>query len=278
MINDAVNPFDLSYICDWVFHTYVGDKTENIGKTGIILCYSSSHNLEACLDSLHPHGKYILIFRDSDNPLVDAHVIKHPNIVYWFATNCVSTLPNVEAMPAGIFCGSKLSTQITQEKIRECNNTNLDIKNEVFACFSINNRSERELAAEFAKQTPYISWYEKLNADIFYKEMKQHNFALSPFGCGEDCMRTWEALALGIIPIVKAHRSTKRNEYWSRITGGKSIYHWFNDMPIALIDSYEEITEAWLNEQKGVAKTKSCDRLRIGYWNDRIRTVVKDIL
>ena len=34
--------------------------------------------------------------------------------------------------------------------------------------------------------------------------LSNYAFVLSPFGCGMDCHRTWEAICLGSIPIVKA--------------------------------------------------------------------------
>lgn len=65
----------------------------------------------------------------------------------------------------------------------------------------------------------------------------QYQFVLSPHGAGLDCHRTWEALLLGCIPIVK--RATINDLFidlpvveindWSEITRAK-LSHWFNEI------------------------------------------------
>ena len=62
---------------------------------------------------------------------------------------------------------------------------------------------------------------------MYYSELKRHHFALSPRGNGMDCFRTWEALALGVIPIIK------RSGPFDRLYEG---------MPVLLVDRWEHVT------------------------------------
>lgn len=61
--------------------------------------------------------------------------------------------------------------------------------------------------------------------------MLKCRFVLSPDGNGMDCHRSWEALYLGRIPVM---RRTRFHE---------AVYR---DMPVLLVDSFEEISEALL--------------------------------
>jgi hypothetical protein len=65
-----------------------------------------------------------------------------------------------------------------------------------------------------------------------WKNMTQFAFVLSPFGNGMDCHRTWEALLCGCIPIV---RTTVFCEL-------------FEDLPVLVVEKWEDITPALLKQ------------------------------
>jgi hypothetical protein len=50
-------------------------------------------------------------------------------------------------------------------------------------------------------------------------------FVVSPEGAGMDCHRTWEALLLGCIPIVKKN----------------ALARLFTDLPVLLVDDWQEV-------------------------------------
>jgi hypothetical protein len=56
--------------------------------------------------------------------------------------------------------------------------------------------------------------------------MAAHAFVASPHGNGLDCHRTWEALALGCIPIVKRSPIDKV----------------FQGLPVWIVGSWKEVT------------------------------------
>lgn len=57
-----------------------------------------------------------------------------------------------------------------------------------------------------AKLPRDIMWYEPSKAprEVCWDHMTQMQFCASPHGNGLDCHRTWEALCLGCVPIVKS--------------------------------------------------------------------------
>jgi hypothetical protein len=96
------------------------------------------------------------------------------------------------------------------------------------------------------------------NLRNIYKRNRQYPFWLSPRGGGLDCHRTWEALYLDIIPIV-----------WNN-----SLNVLYDNLPVVIINGYEELNEkllcAKLNEisTKKLSKEKvyEYEKLRNAYW------------
>jgi len=85
-----------------------------------------------------------------------------------------------------------------------------------------------------------------------------YQFVLSPHGAGLDCHRTWEALLLGCIPIVKA---AKLNDL-------------FTDLPVIVVNDWREISPVLLKEsiQKLRQPNNGMNKLLMRYWKKQITT------
>jgi hypothetical protein len=91
-----------------------------------------------------------------------------------------------------------------------------------------------------------------------YERNRQYPFWLSPRGGGLDCHRTWEALYLDIIAIV-----------WKN-----SLNVLYENLPVLIINNYEELNERFLLEKlneiskKKLSKKKiyQYEKLRNAYW------------
>jgi hypothetical protein len=91
-----------------------------------------------------------------------------------------------------------------------------------------------------------------------YERNRQYPFWLSPRGGGLDCHRTWEALYLDIIPIV-----------WN-----SSLNILFENLPVLIINDYEELNEKFLYEKLNEISKKKLsqekvyqyEKLRNAYW------------
>ena len=86
-------------------------------------------------------------------------------------------------------------------------------------------------------------------------------FVISPHGGGYDCHRTWEALALGCIPIVKS----------------SPIDPVFDGLPVFIVKSWSEVTLAKLREVRFLFAHRkwSMERITLAYWASRIRNVTQ---
>ncbi len=92
-------------------------------------------------------------------------------------------------------------------------------------------------------------------------------FVLSPPGNGIDCWRTWEALAMGAIPIVL----------------NTTIASLYVDMPIMVVQNWSAVTDRAMAEfEKTIAFDRNGIPLRpklwASYWWDLIENTRKNIV
>lgn len=95
------------------------------------------------------------------------------------------------------------------------------------------NPADREEASIVANSSSLFELLpNRLPREDFWMTMRQFRFVLSPLGAGLDCHRTWEALALGCVPILKK----------------TSISSLFEGLPILWVDDYRDINAALLDK------------------------------
>ncbi|WP_319529134.1 hypothetical protein [uncultured Cohaesibacter sp.] len=89
-----------------------------------------------------------------------------------------------------------------------------------------------------------------------WKLNSAYAFTLSPLGAGLDCHRTWEALLLGTIPIVTT----------------SPIDPLYENLPVVILRSWSELTEARLKEEFDRLTEGQYDffRLDLAYWMAKI--------
>ena len=120
---------------------------------------------------------------------------------------------------------------------------------------------EREFVySHFAK----FSWCKKSNPKnlgSYLTDMIAAKFTLSPRGNGIDCHRTWEALLMGAIPIVRS----------------SSLDPLYKDLPVLIIDDWEDVTENFLQEEYNLIKNKTfrMEKIYLQYWIAEIRRVAQ---
>jgi len=111
---------------------------------------------------------------------------------------------------------------------------------------------------ETAKHSIVFPLKKKMPQEAFFGELKKHRFVLSPPGNGLDTHATWEALLCGCIPIVPR----------------SGLDRVFEDLPVWLVDNWEEVTDASVKEKEeyflaGNKKYK-WEKLYQSYWAERI--------
>jgi hypothetical protein len=96
----------------------------------------------------------------------------------------------------------------------------------------------------------------------YYDDLLSSQFVLSPLGLETDCVRTWEALALGCIPIVEHN----------------FIDPVFEGLPVVFVHNWEEIDERFLKEKYEQLKDlPHSDKIYFDYWNNQIKDAQRRI-
>lgn len=235
--------------------------------------------------------RFILVTNNSDLTIPDDvekeffAIILNPYLIHWFAQNFLLDHPLVSRIPIGLdyhtLIPSRKQSFAWSQPERHSWGIKMDPilqeKQLITLASTAKPFWEREQKAyanfQFLMTTRYgkvdrIDAYQTVPKDLVYYEpakcvrdicwnnMTRYAFVLSPHGNGLDCHRTWEALCLGCIPIVKS----------------SGLDPLFKDLPVWIVYSWKDVTEenmkCIINEFR--ERTFRYERLTTGYWTDRI--------
>lgn len=211
--------------------------------------------------------------------------INNKNIIHWFAQNCVLTShPKLSQIPLGLDYhtmeankvpewGPQMSPQMQEmflKNIHHASKPFWERERKAYGSFQflMTTRYGKKDRQDALNGVPKdLVYYEpkKINRTQSWKTQSKYAFVLSPLGNGYDCHRTWEAMMLGCIVIMK------HNPIDALFT---------EDMPILLVDEWTDITQELLD--KTVETYKQCvadktfkeDKLTLKYWVDKIHNKV----
>jgi len=171
------------------------------------IIFVSAERTEEFLRNKHPQisNPYILITHNGDNH-VDARMeaMMDDKILKWFAMSVLVKNPKIIPIPAGLENLSYYHNGVTSffDKFKK----NLPTKkNRTLYGFTIaTNRAERQPAYDFLSKSPLADalrgWPEPKK---YLKTLRQYKFVASPPGNGIEGHRTWEAMYMRTVPIVK---------------------------------------------------------------------------
>lgn len=95
---------------------------------------------------------------------------------------------------------------------------------------------------------------DKMPREATWRTMSQYAFCASPHGHGLDCHRTWEALALGCIPIVKS----------------SALDDLYAQFPVWIVNDWSEVTLGAMRARIATMSECSLDSLRLERWTMEI--------
>lgn len=235
-------------------------------KDGDII-YVNTPYLSYFFNEIHPYifNKYILVSHGGDDsvPGQKAAFLNDDKIIAWFAVN-VDWInhPKLFHVPLGFAnaaweWGNKKVLHEVEEKINKGllqrdkllymnfnKSTNVPLRSAVYDIFA-NKRFCTK-----AKPKPFRS---------YLHELAHYKFIVSPHGNGLDCHRTWEAILVGCIPIVKT----------------STLDPLYNDLPVLIVNDWEDVTEDLLNRKYIEFSQKPYDfrKLTINYWVEKIQAM-----
>jgi hypothetical protein len=205
--------------------------------------------------------RFLLISHNGDRN-IDASFAKladDPRIVAWFAQNAIIRHPKIIPLPIGLENRKKHNNGIVRDYDRLRKRPIQKAMKILYAFNVATNRAEREPVLEVMRSMTLAEGPRWSVSRSYRANLASYCFTLSPPGNGFDCHRTWEALYLGVVPIVKR----------------SAFFEAFPGLPALFVDDWHEIT-AWTEESLRNSfaelspKIPSCPYLWMDYWERRI--------
>lgn len=214
-----------------------------------------------------PHP-YILISADVGDWVPDPMLKKllyDPKVAAWFCRNIVfSHHPKIFQIPMGTDFSLFNFDTYQIEGLLDISARHVEKRHLLYMNYFMRKHGDRIRIAEMFENKPYCFTKIRSNEPFretpllqYFEEMASSKFILSPIGYELDCVRTWEALVLGSIPIVER-------------TFLDPIYE---ELPVLIVDDWDEITQPFLEKKYEELKHRSRQKAFFPYWERQIREV-----
>ena len=130
--------------------------------------------------------------------------------------------------------------------------------NKIYVNFDINadRFGQRRDCLKKIQPSLLAMYQEKQKRTQTWINTTKYAFVVSPYGQGMDCHRTWDALILGSIPILKS----------------KEFVNMFKDLPVLFVEDWNQITQQLLDDTIENFKnmTFNYDKLTLDYWRQLV--------
>jgi len=256
-------------------------------KEGCTL-YIKVYSMRDFIDN-HAHNikvPFVLVTGDGDLGVQDIFpdetsyitFLNNPMLIHWFSINTIFKHPKITLIPYGldyhtmtrerkdVYWANEVLTSVEQEKqLMEINKQARPFWEREYKCYvncnfltSTRYGNDRIQAINsISNELMYIepSPTSRLNS---WRAQTKYAFVLSPHGNGLDCIRTWEALILGCIPIVKKSR----------------IDDLYEGLPVLIVDKWSDINRELLDktiiEFRQKYDSYKFEKLTLKYWSNLI--------
>jgi hypothetical protein len=239
----------------------------------IYVCADSINTFVDKIDSINCNFKLVSGYGDVtiSNEFIEKlkDLMNSPKLIKWYSQNCIATHPKLVKIPIGLDYHSDqdqingyLSPMKHEEKILQIVNNCIPFykrKAKAYANYHFRleyqNNDRKDAYQNINKDLVY---YIPNRTERFetYKEQTNYAFVISPHGNGLDCHRTWEALILGCIPIVKK----------------SELDDLYSELPVLIVNEWSDLTQELLNNTINEFKNKkfNYDKLTLKYWINKI--------
>jgi hypothetical protein len=246
----------------------------------LISIYVCSDGLPYFASHILPKMKkrFTLVSGDSDLSISEAKlgdafltIATHPLLHTWFAQNLDTVFPKLEPLPIGldfhstwsdpkIWGGGFLLPHLQEAQLRKIMiESNIPSSRKPYAyCDWLENlgRGDRQECLNQIQRDCCAIQEERTSRIQTWVNQSHYQFVVSPRGEGIDCHRTWEAIALGCIPIVtKSHLSQL-----------------FSALPVVQLNHWGDLDESLMQDELKKISTKKLNfsLILLSHWKDRI--------
>jgi hypothetical protein len=196
--------------------------------------------------------------------------------IQWFAQNCQDSCNNlITPIPLGIdyhtlqtrehYWGPKQTAEEQENGLHNVISNFQEKRQEKkihcfsyfhFAMFNRHGR-DRYLAKKQLENSSFNTFLNIRKPRLeLWKKCVEYCFIISPHGNGLDCHRTWEAIALGCIPIVRT----------------SNLDTLYDGLPVLIVEKWEDLTHDVLKETVYAfsKKTFNMEKITLNYWKNLI--------
>jgi hypothetical protein len=200
-------------------------------------------------------------------------LINNKYLIRWCSqNNSIQKYPKIVQVPLGIDYHSVYNNPEKWKKIADGNNpveqerylNNVVANsvpfyeriNKIYVNFEVNadRFGQRKQCLKDIPKTLLAVHQEKMKRIQTWNNTIKYAFVLSPYGQGMDCHRTWEALILGSIPILKS----------------KEFVNLFEGLPVLFVNDWKDVNQQLLDDtiEKFKTMTFNYDKLTLAYWKN----------
>jgi hypothetical protein len=225
-----------------------------------------THLLPAFIDQVLPFldDPFVLVTHNSDDcvderflPLLDDERLAH-----WFAQNAVIDHAKLTPLPIGV-ANAQWPHGNLNDLAELCAQAPASRRLAVYSNFDVRtNPAVRQPLLALFSSRPFIWQAPARPYRDYLADMAGCRWCVSPPGNGVDCHRTWEALYLGVIPVVL------RTAWGAKLHDG---------LPVAQVDDFADMTLEALQLQCENFPAHDFAPLLLSYWRKRIRDEVEKI-
>lgn len=213
---------------------------------------------------VHPRigYRYILVTHNSDYPVPRefAYILDDPKLIAWFGQNVENcSHPKLHPIPIGLANRHWGHGNIGVVKAARRIYKNAPKTTLLYMSFATWTCSyERQPLYDLLKDQGFCKNAPLVDFTVYLPHLARSKFVLSPRGNGLDCHRTWEALLMGSIPILRTSSSDVLYE----------------DLPVVIVKEWNEVTEDFLNRkwEEMCAKEYKWEKLYAYYWLNLIES------
>jgi hypothetical protein len=201
--------------------------------------------------------------------------IENPKIIHWFAQNGIITHPKFSPIPIGLdyhtmsqavtHWGPKLSPTEQEQLLQTIHQAAAPLSQRILKAhanfhFLMTTKygADRVRAKELIPSDLVDYETRRVDRETTWRNQSKYTFVISPHGNGLDCHRTWEALCLGCIPIVRT----------------SPLDALYADLPVYIVNDWSDVTEINLRKVLNEFSQRKFDlnRLTLKYWMDKINS------
>jgi len=216
---------------------------------------------------------FVLVSGDTDRTIPDdcnytcAAILENPFLLRWYCQNCTKTNnPKLIQLPIGMYFHTAIPgktpgspNQTVEEQMRsveEVQSIQIEKQTLCYANFQflMHTRYAYDRRDAVVSIPRNLVYYEprRVSRMETWLNMIRYKYVISPHGNGLDCHRTWEALVLGCIPIVKT----------------SVLDPMYEGLPVLIVNKWSDVTSELL--ESFVPVRTSMEKLTLKYWNTRI--------